>query len=233
MAISTANVKVVLERIKTEKQRMVAEGKTIYDTSSQKDETEVMRAMLNDSSYVNGIYNNTGCIGVTCPAVQFRRMLVGIICDNFHLDKAEVEYVLGNYNFGNATAEQMISIAKQFVIGYLESGRKLPFGQRRNSDISMTMKRIPAHNVFHPIKRIHDDGKCETMVTETMVPQYDQIRVSSKCPAWKKYIEKRDEIKPDNKLHPDNSMEKYKDYPSGMDEKAYKDGKLIVMEVLK
>ena len=233
MAVKSNKVKVVLQRIKEEKQRSIEEGRTTYDTSSQKDEIDMMRAMLNDFSYVNGIYNNSECIGVTCPSVQLRKVLTDTICNVFNLERYEVEQELNKYNFTDKDAEQLISISKQFVVGYLESGRKLPFGQRRNCDISLTMKTVPAHKVFHPIKISKEDGGTETIIKETMVPKYDQLRTSCKCPAWKKYVERTDGITIEDPLHPDNSTKKYHDYPRGMDEKQYKDGKLIVMEFLK
>ena len=106
-------------------------------SSSIKDETRVMKAMLNDPDFKVDIYGKSGVEGSYCPYEESRTMIANIIKETTKISKQEATALADSYEFGNQEANIMIGISKEFINTYLETGRKLPLGGREDSNISI------------------------------------------------------------------------------------------------
>lgn len=165
--------------------------KEINDTRTQtsasaKDEVRVMKAMLNDPTFKVDVYGRSGVEGQYCPYEDARAMVQNIIKDTTKISAKEAADLAGNYNFGNQEAKAMIGIAKEFVNTYVETGRKLPLGGRKDSNISLAKKVKEARvNSFPKKVGVNDDGtdRYET-VDDGMIPAHKSIKVYSSCPSW-------------------------------------------------
>lgn len=156
--------------------------------ASQKDETRVMRAMLNDRTYEVGIYGKEGQTGTFCPAKEARVMIASVMSSAAKIPQAEAEALADKHEFKKSEATIMVDISKEFVMNtYLESGRKISLGGRTTSDVSLSRKHVDAHVAHYP-KQIGFDsnGKAKYGPGEAHVKAHDTVKVHSSCPAWVK-----------------------------------------------
>lgn len=198
----------VLNKIRTERSK--DGGKTVYTTASQKDEVSVMRSMLNDKNHNIDLYDNESCNRLFCVSIETKDMVSKIISTQCDIPFDQAKRMVDDYEFDNEDAQTMIDISKQFVSTYLTTGRKLAFDSTRNTEIALSEKHVPEHTVFHPVKINHKDGSSETIIRETKVSAYDQVKAYSRCPTWKRNLEK-------NELDP----EAYENYPPLYDGEDY------------
>ncbi len=162
-------------------------GKRTYDTKSQKNETAVMTAMMNDGTYQVSTYAGGGYQGIYCPAASFRRVVSNALSASTGMTRLEADSLLAKHEFTSQDAREMVNFSKEFVLSYLKTGRKLPLGGRDNSNISLKIKEVPAGFVTYPVKigeDQHGHPICESK--ETFVGQYETIKVYGPCPSWKK-----------------------------------------------
>lgn len=115
-------------------------------SSSIKDETRVMKAMLNDPTFVVDVWSRNGVEKQYCPYEEARVMIANIIRDTTKVSAAEAEELAKSYDFGNQEANIMIGITKEFVNTYIETGRKLPLGGRELSNVALAKKIKKAKN---------------------------------------------------------------------------------------
>ena len=73
------NVTQMLEEIK---------GNINQKKASSKDETAIMQAMLNDTTFSVDVYTNSG-VTSHCPATMFKSVMANIISDTAKISKAE------------------------------------------------------------------------------------------------------------------------------------------------
>lgn len=163
--------------------------KTRTQTSaSNKDEVRVMKAMLNDSTFKVDVYGRDGIEGSYSPYEESRMMIGNIIRDTTKITRKEAMELANEYEFGKQEATIMVGISKEFTNTYLETGRKLPFGGRATSNISISKKTKEAKIGGYPKKvGVNSDGTDKIIEdTESVIPSHGSIRVYSNCPSWLK-----------------------------------------------
>src|SRR5574344_1869329 len=158
--------------------------KKISDThtqvsSSQKDEIKVMKALINDKSYVVDVYGKNGVEGTLCPAQEARDLASSVIATTTKISSAEASALADNYEFRNAEAVNMINISKEFINTYLQTGRKLPLGGRAKSDIAIAKKEVAGGVKNYPKKvGVDENGKAVIEIKQTEpIPAYESIKV--------------------------------------------------------
>lgn len=161
-------------------------NKTRSQTSaSTKDEQRVMKAMLNDPTYKVDVWSRSGIEGQYCPYEEARSMVANIIKDTTKISAKEAEELANNYNFGRQESGIMIGIAKEFVNTYIETGRKLPLGGRKNSNISIAKKNKPAvERTFNKKVGVNNDGTDKFEQATVQVPEHGSLKVYSSAPSW-------------------------------------------------
>lgn len=144
-------------------------------TASQKDERDVMRAMLNDDTYKVGIYTKAGQVGEYCPYEESRAMFSSIISATTKLPVAEAEALAKEYQVTNKDADVFVGISKEFVNTYVTTGRRLPLGGRENMSVTLEKK-----DIGERVTRIPNQDKT------TVIPAHTAIKASGSCPSWLK-----------------------------------------------
>jgi len=156
-------------------------------TSSRKDEVAVVKAMLNDKEYEVAIWSKDGKIGTYNPSESMRDFLAIGMSKSAKLPIAEAKELVSVHEFGNKEAENVLGFSKEIVNTFLQTGRKLPLGGRKNSDVSFSLKPVAAgERRFPTVLGIDENGKKIPGSGKTFVPAYESIKVYSPCPVWLK-----------------------------------------------
>lgn len=157
-------------------------------SSNSKDEIKVMKAMLNDPSYKVDIWTKNGVEEKPyCPYEEARNMITNIIKNTTKISTDEAQDLANNYDFGNQEASIMVGLSKEFVNTYIETGRKLPFGGRENSNISIAKKVRPETEKLISKKiGVDDDGTDKYEQVSIKIPEHTTFKVYSSAPSWKK-----------------------------------------------
>lgn len=156
-------------------------------SSSRKDETRVMQAMLSDPSYEVNVYGRDGIEGTYNPTKDFRSMCASIISNAAKVPAAEAAQLMEDYSVRKGEATSMVNISKEFVNTFLKTGRKLPLGAREKSDVSLSLKKVEASTRMYPQKvGVNDDGTDRYSKTPTSIPAHESVRVHAPCPGWVK-----------------------------------------------
>ena len=151
-------------------------------SASRRDEEAVMRAMLNDRSFIVKDYSTQE---THCPATEYRDMIAGIIASTTKMPKVEAQAVVENYEVKKSDASTMVTLSKDFFNSALRTGRKINFGATEKSDISIQLKEIPETQKKFPMKTgMNDDGTFRYEKNETTIPAHEGLKVSSPCPQW-------------------------------------------------
>lgn len=155
--------------------------------SSKKDEVRVMQAMLNDRSFEVSVYNNKEQIGTYSPAKAAREMSASIIMDTTKISRDEAVKLAEEHEFSRSEAENMIGISKQFIMTYINTGRKLPLGSRDNMNVGLSLKVVKSRNTSVPILIGKDaNGKDIYNSSKVVTKSYESIKVHANCPCTKK-----------------------------------------------
>lgn len=165
------NVNQMLEDIK---------GNIKQKKASAKDETAIMQAMLNDTSFTVEVYTNSGVVSHN-PATVFKNAMANVISETTKISKNEASELVSNYNVTKSTAESMAVISKDFINTTLSTGRKINLGGTEYSNISMIKQFVPESTKSYPA--IENDKI--VMKTKT-IPAHEVLRCSSPCPEWVK-----------------------------------------------
>ena len=156
-------------------------------SSSNKDETRVMQAMLNDKEYEVGVYGANGLKETYNPAKDFRGMLAGIVANTTKISKEESAGLVDAYEVTKSEATTMVNVSKEFVNTYLMTGRKLPFGGRERSNIALCGKDVKETIKTYPKKvGVNEDGTGRYESGERTVPAHMTAKVFGSCPDWVK-----------------------------------------------
>lgn len=154
-------------------------------SSSQKDEVTIMQVMLNDSNYKVGIYKKDGLADTYCPSNDAKEMVSRIISTTTKVGAQEAKALSDSYQFTKADASTMVSLSKEFVNTYIQTGRKLPLGGREKSDVSLEYKEIEEKTSGFPkTMGVDAEGKKIYKIENTKVPAHGGIKASSPCPSW-------------------------------------------------
>lgn len=156
-------------------------------SSSQKDEVRVMQAMLNDTSYEVGVYGKEGEVEKYNPAKDYRAMCTNVVASATKMPKAEAAKKMEAYEVTKADASSMVNVSKEFMNTYLDTGRKISFGGREQSNYALSVKDIPASTKTYPKKiGIAEDGKGIYESGTKNVPAHKSIKAYGPCPSWVK-----------------------------------------------
>ncbi len=170
------NVKDLIKEIKTNLSQV---------SSSQKDETRIMRAMLNDKDFEVDIYEKEGKVGTYCPAKDVRSMIANVVSATTKITNEEASVLVENYEFKKSDAETFVNVSKEFVNTYLQTGRKLPLGGREKSNVSLVIKDIKEQARRFPRKvGVNPDGTAKYDNGVVNVGSYESIKVIAPCPSW-------------------------------------------------
>ena len=152
-------------------------------SASRKDEIRVMQAMMNDKDFKVATYDMPGDPKFYCPAQDLRDALANQIHRTTKMSLQEATALAGEYEFTKSDATTQVSVAKEFVNTYMNTGRKLPLGIREDSNVSLVQKRIEECERTYPKKvGINDDGSDRYEKATTHVPAHNSIKVISSCP---------------------------------------------------
>ena len=161
----------------------IAETRT-QTSANSKDENRVALAMLNDPTYVVDIYNKEGIVGQYSPYAETRDMISNIIKDTAKISEGEAKKLAENYQFDKKNSQAMINFGKEFVLTYLQTGRKLPMGCREKSNCSLIKITKDARTSSFPVPNgVDANGEKIYTTTTGTTPAYESIRVSGACPA--------------------------------------------------
>lgn len=155
-------------------------------SSSARDETRVMQAMLNDGSYEVGVYSNKGQIGTYCPSKDFRQMQSNIVSSVTKINKEEATNLVSEYQATKSDASTMVNISKEFFNTYLDSGRKLSLGGRKDSNYALSAKDVPETEKTYQKRVMGDDGNITWVPGKKVIPAHKGLKARSSCPPWVK-----------------------------------------------
>lgn len=157
-------------------------------SSSQKDEVRVMQAMLNDKSYAVKVFDKNGDTGETySPSKDARNMIASVITSTTKISKDEASVLAEDHEFSKNEASSCVNVSKEFVNTYLNTGRKLSFGGREQSNVSIIGKDVDASISRYPKKvGVDDAGNGIYENAEKHVPAHKSARVIAPCPTWVK-----------------------------------------------
>lgn len=159
--------------------------KGVTCTASKKDEIRVMKAMLNDKDFKVTVYDKYGKEEEYCPSKSIRNMCASVMSSAAKIPMAEAEHLMESHEFKRSEAEAMIDFSKEYINTYLQTGRKLPLGGRKMSNISIALKHIPGGTRTFPKKvGIDSDGKAIYKTGTSYVKPYDSIKVYAPAPSW-------------------------------------------------
>lgn len=148
--------------------------------SSNKDEVEVMRTMMNDTEYIVNIYNDNNTDTYN-PGEDIRKMMANVISETTCISKKEAKELLKNYEFSKSDARTMVRFGKEYVNTYLQTGRKYNLGGRNMSNVSLLWKNIQERSVEVPVKGTDERRRIT-------IPSYEGIKAINEFPAWIKKI---------------------------------------------
>lgn len=158
-------------------------------SASSKDETRVMKAMLNDPEFKVDVYGKNGVEKTYSPYEESRILVGNIIKDTTKISTNEAMELAKQYEFGKQESNIMIGISKEFINTYMETGRKLNLGGRKDSNISISKKvKKERAGGFKQKVGVNADGTDKYIESDndTVIPSHGSIRVYSPCPSWVK-----------------------------------------------
>jgi len=148
-------------------------------SASRKDEITVMKAMMNDTDFSVDIYDKTGKCGEYYPSKELRKVVSNVVSATTKIPMKEATELVNNYEFTKSDAAALVGISKEFVNTYLQTGRKLPLGGRKTSDVELMWKEIADRTAGIPSKSGGERS-------ETFIPAHGGIKASCPCPSWVK-----------------------------------------------
>jgi len=149
-------------------------------SSSKKDEITVMQAMMNDTNFSVDVYSKGGKVDEYYPSRELRKMVTNVVASTTHIPVKEATELVNSYEFTRVDAAAMVNASKEFVNTYLQTGRKLPLGGRKNSDVELMWKNISDRTTEIPIKS--ETGER----LNTFIPAHGGIKAINPCPEWLK-----------------------------------------------
>lgn len=148
-------------------------------SASRKDEITVMRAMINDPEFSVEVYDKTGKVGEYYPSREIRKMISNVVSTTVKIPVKEAAELVNDYEFTKSDAAAVVGITKEFVNTYLQTGRKLPLGGRKTSNVELMWKEIADRTAGIPNKGSNERS-------ETFIPAHSGIKASCPCPPWVK-----------------------------------------------
>lgn len=151
-------------------------------SASTKDEVNVMMAMMNDKTFkVDELGKDGQVLSTFCPAEVAEGLAANIIKGATKVSNAEAEELAKNYEFGKKEATAMVTLSKEFTNVYLDTGRKIKYGNRDGKSIVLSQKDKDASTCTYP-KRVGygDDGKPIYQSVTTKIDAYKEVKATSR-----------------------------------------------------
>lgn len=151
-------------------------------SASVKDEVSVMMAMMNDKSFtVDDLGSDGQVVSTYCPAEVAQDFASSIIKSATKVSAAEAEELAKNHQFSKKEASSMVTLSKEFVNVYLDSGRKLKFGNREGKSLVLSQKDREASTCTFPKKvGINNDGKPIYQLATAEIDAYKEVKAVSR-----------------------------------------------------
>lgn len=167
--------------------KQIAENRT-QKSANAKDEVEVMRAMLNDPDYKVDVWSRKGIVGQVCPRESATQIAANVIRDTTKMSMNEATELASRYEYSKQDAQNAINISKEFVLGYLETGRKLPLGARKESNSVLELRQKEEKlSTFPAPSGVDANGeKIYANKSNGVIPAHKVVKASGSCPAWVK-----------------------------------------------
>ena len=154
-------------------------------SASTKDEVTVMQALMNDRNYEVEIYKKNGKNEIFSPGKEFRGMITNIISGTTKMNHDEAANLVENYEFKRDQAQTMVDVNKEFILSYLDTGRKFKLGGREDSNVSLIKKDFEPGMRRYPTRiGVNPSGNPIMGASEIWVDRYSGIKASSPCPPW-------------------------------------------------
>lgn len=154
-------------------------------SASSKDEVTVMQALMNDRDYEVEIYKKNGKNETFAPGREFRGMVSDVISSAAKINHEEAERLVDNYEFKRNQAQVMVDINKEYILSYLDTGRKYKLGGRADSNVSLIKKEFEPGMRRYPARvGVNQTGEPIMGASEIWVDAYSGIKASSPCPPW-------------------------------------------------
>ena len=144
---------------------------------SRKDEITVMKALMNDPNYNVDVYGKPE-IEQYYPGKDFRKVVSNVISSVTKVPHREATELVNQYEFNRSDANAIVELSKEFVLSYLQTGRKLPLGGRKTSDIELVWKEISERTTNVPIRG------SDTERASVYIPAHGGIKAINPCPVW-------------------------------------------------
>lgn len=151
-------------------------------SASSKDEVNVMMAMMNDKTFkVDELGTNGQVVSTFCPAEVAEELAANIIKGATKVSSAEAEELARNHQFGKKEATGMVTLSKEFINTYLDTGRKIKFGNREGKSIVISQKDKEASTCTYP-KKVGIDGNGEPIyqLATTEIAAYKEVKAVSR-----------------------------------------------------
>lgn len=151
-------------------------------SASNKDEVNVMMAMMNDSTFmVDELGKDGQVVSTYCPANVANELATAIIKGSTKVSAAEAAELAENYEFGKKEATAMVTLSKEFTNVYLDCGRKMKFGNREGKSLVLSQKDKPASTCTYP-KRVgySDTGKPMYQLATSEIAAHKEVKAVSR-----------------------------------------------------
>lgn len=151
-------------------------------SASIKDETAVMMAMLNDKTFkVDELGKDGQVVSTYCPAEVAETLAANIIKGSTKVSTAEAEELAKNYQYGKKEATAMVTLAKEFTNTYLDTGRKMKYGNRDGKSLTLVQKDKEATTCTFPKRVGYDDsGKPIYQLASSEISAYKDVKAVSR-----------------------------------------------------
>ena len=151
-------------------------------SASAKDEVNLMMAMMNDKTFkVDELGANGQVVSTYCPAEVAEDLAANIIKGATKVTAAEAEELAKNHQFTKKEASAMVTISKEFVNTYLDTGRKIKFGNREGKNLVLSQKDKATSTCTYPKKvGINPDGTPIYQLATTEIAAYKEVKAVSR-----------------------------------------------------
>ena len=157
-------------------------GDLRQSSASSKDEIAVMTAMLNDTTFVVDELGKDGEVVTSyCPAKVARELSASIVKGVTKMSIAEANELVEDYTFTKKEAGAMVKLSKEFVNTYLDTGRKINFGDREGKSLSLVQKDRTETVCTYPKRTgIDSSGKPIYQLSTSTIPGYKEVKANSR-----------------------------------------------------
>lgn len=113
---------------------------------SKADEVSVMQSMLNDENFKIAVFDRTkGYIGSRSPRETALSIINDAICGVTGMGSKEASELSKSYEFTKRDASRYVTITKDFMSTYLQTGRKINVMNDSRDEASINLKYIESH----------------------------------------------------------------------------------------